>query len=74
MVKFTRLSKTDKLASAGTKTVTPSNRTGSQKRPSDGGSQPTSAKREGELEKEIQKKINKIEKYAKMEEIEEGKR
>ena len=52
MVKFTRLSKTDKVASAGTKTVTPTNRTGSQKRASEG-SQPTSAQREGELEKEI---------------------
>ena len=28
MVKFTRLSKTDKVASAGQKTTTPSNRTG----------------------------------------------
>jgi hypothetical protein len=48
MVKFTRLSKTDKLASAGQKTTTPTNRTAgaasSQKRPSEGGSsQPSSS-------------------------------
>ena len=74
MVKFTRLSKTDKLASAGQKTTT--ERTGattSQKRASEG-SQPSSSQRENELEKQIQKKINRIEKFAKMEEIEEGKR
>jgi hypothetical protein len=74
MVKFTRLSKTDKLASAGQKTTT--ERTGAttfQKRASEG-SQPSSSQRESELEKQIQKKINRIEKFAKMEEIEEGKR
>ena len=74
MVKFTRLSKTDKLASAGQKTTT--DRTGAttaQKRGSEG-SQPSSSQRENELEKQIQKKINRIEKFAKMEEIEEGKR
>lgn len=74
MVKFTRLSKTDKLASAGQKTTT--ERTGattSQKRASEG-SQPSLSQRESELEKQIQKKINRIEKFAKMEEIEEGKR